>query len=77
MSNIRTPEEVRDFINAHCFATRYHAFCIRALIHSKYGRIKEFREMTALKYPYKKGESMGLPVLTVDDAIKYLTEKIK
>ena len=74
MPNIRTPEEVMDFIKNHCFANRYHAFCARAIIVTKYGRSKEMRELN-YKYPFNPSISMDLPIITANDAIKFLTEK--
>ncbi len=74
MDNIRTPEEVIEYINGHIFATRYHALCIRALIMSKYEGVKELTKIE-FKYPLKESIDMGLPILTANDVIKYLTEK--
>ena len=74
MPNIRTPEEVMDFIKNHCFENRYHFQATRALILWKYGRIKELKELN-YKYPFNPSISMDLPVITANDAIKFLTEK--
>ena len=74
MPNIRTPEEVMDFIKNHCFANRYHFQATRALILWKYGRIKELKELN-YKYPFNPGISMDLPIVTANDVIKFLTEK--
>ena len=41
MSNLRTPEEVKNYLKNNCFENRYHAFAARALIVTKYGRTKE------------------------------------
>ena len=74
MSNLRSPEEVIDFINNHCFANRYHFQATRALILWKYGRIKELKNLT-YKYPFNSSIDMELPTITANDAIKFLTEK--
>jgi hypothetical protein len=74
MPNLRTPEEVMAFIKNHCFANRYHFQATRALILWKYGRIKELKELN-YKYPFNSGISMDLPIITANDAIKFLTEK--
>ena len=74
MSNIRTPEEVMDFIKNHCFENRYHFQATRALILWKYGRIKELKELN-YKYPFNPSISMDLPIVTANDVIKFLTEK--
>ena len=74
MPNIRTPEEVMDFIKNHCFENRYHFQATRALILWKYGRIKELKELN-YKYPFNPSISMDLPIITANDAIKFLTEK--
>jgi len=74
MSNIRTPEEVTAFLKANCFVNRYHAFCARAIIIAKYGRMKELREV-GYRYPVNSDVSMDKPIITANDAIKFLTEK--
>jgi len=74
MPNLRTPEEVMDFIKNHCFENRYHFQATRALILWKYGRIKELKELN-YKYPFNPSISMDLPIITANDAIKFLTEK--
>lgn len=74
MPNLRTPEEVSEFIKNHCFANRYHFQATRALILWKYGRIKELKELN-YKYPFNANISMDLPIITANDAIKFLTEK--
>ena len=74
MPNIRTPEEVMDFIKNHCFENRYHFQATRALILWKYGRIKELKDLN-YKYPFNPSISMDLPIITANDAIKFLTEK--
>jgi len=75
MPNIHTPEEVIAYVNGHSFPNRYHYFCIRALIITKYGRSKKMIEMLKPNYPVSKLVKPDKPVITANDAIKFLTEK--
>ena len=75
MPDIRTPEEVRSYINSHAFITRHHAYCIRAYVLSKYEEKADKLADLNYKYPFKKGEDMDLPTISANDAIKFLTEK--
>ena len=75
MPNLKTPEEVRDYINSHSFLNRYHAHCIRALIMSKYEEEMEKLDNLSYNYPMSKLVEPDKPVISANDAIKFLTEK--
>jgi len=75
MPNLRSPEEVRDYINSHSFLNRYHYFCVRALIITKYGRSKKMIETLKPNWPVSKLVEPDRPVISANDAIKFLTEK--
>lgn len=72
MSKIRTPEEVRDYVNSHCFENKFHSIAIQSLVISIYGREKEITKEINWKWAMKKAVNMGKPVITANDAINFI-----
>ena len=71
---MKSPEEVKEYINSHCFENKYHAQCVRALILWEYGRVKELKEVLMLRTSINKSVSLGLPIITANDAINFITQ---